>query len=117
MSEHFQRYGSNNSRSSPLGVFEFVIALVLISTIGKVLSDRTGRPDRDSRRELRRGSPHGGREEGEGVREALNDLSSRLERLEEERDFYKDLLEAPQEKRKLRSAEGSSIPSDPPGPA
>ncbi len=94
-------------------MFEFVIALVLISTIGKVVSGRTDRSDRAEQRELRRGSRHGGQGELEGVREALSDLSGRLERLEEERDFYKDLLEAPKEQRKLRSADGSVSPTDP----
>lgn len=73
-----------------MGVFEFVVLLVLISTAGKVLSRR--RPGRD----LRGPSPESRSGELEGLREAMDHLSGRVERLEEERDFYKDLLDAPE---------------------
>ena len=39
-------------------------------------------------------SPRSG-EEFEGYREVVEGVIGRLERLEEERDFYKDLLDAP----------------------
>ncbi len=71
-----------------MGVFEFIIALVLISTLGKALSRR--RP----RRELPGASPEGGRAEIEHIRDTLDDVTGRLGRLEEERDFYKDLLDS-----------------------
>ena len=92
--------------SSALGVFEFVILLVLISTVGKVLSDR--RP----RRELKGSSPELGRGELEGIREAMDDLSERLGRLEEERDFYRNLLEAPERPREIRPPEVEEAGSD-----
>lgn len=73
-----------------MGVFEFIIALVVISTIGKVLTDRLprGKPQAQPP-----SLPPG---EVERIHEALEDLSGRLMRLEEERDFYRELLEAPE---------------------
>ncbi len=69
-----------------IGVFEFVLLLVLITTIGKVLSARSGRPA------LRGGV---GPEELERLNEAMGELHTRLTKLEEERDFYRALLESP----------------------
>lgn len=69
-----------------IGVFEFIIALVLISTLGKVLAARTERPRiEDPRRP----------EEMDRLNEAVSDLHGRLSKLEEERDFYRALLESP----------------------
>lgn len=73
-----------------MGVFEFIIILVVISTVGKVISDR--RPRRDPRGGLPQG---GARAELERIRETVDDLGGRLVRLEEERDFYKELLDSP----------------------
>ncbi len=39
--------------------------------------------------------------EQDSAREAIAELSGRLERLEEERDFYKDLLESPATRRAI----------------
>ncbi len=62
----------------------------LISTIGKVLSSRA------AARELPSGPSQAGSEgDGEMTRSVIDELSGRIERLEEERDFYKDLLDAP----------------------
>ena len=72
-----------------MGVFAFIIILVLISTVGKVMSDRL--PRRDPRGEL----PKGARAELERIRDTVDDLGGRLVRLEEERDFYKELLNSP----------------------
>ncbi len=83
-----------------MGVFEFVIALVFISMLGKVLSRRT--PRRPPQAEL----PPGERAELESIRDTMHDLSGRLQRLEEERDFYKDLLEAPRGRREIPPPEG-----------
>ena len=90
-----------------MGVFEFVIVLVAISTIGKVLNRRHERP------KLPQDSPPGGRAELEVVREALDDMNGRLSRLEEERDFYKALLDAPDGRREIRPPGGSKGPSAP----
>ena len=72
-----------------MGVFEFVITLVVISAVGRIIVAR------------RRPLPLPGEsfqldaEELHRVRDTIADLGTRLERLEEERDFYKDLLEPP----------------------
>jgi hypothetical protein len=79
---------------SPLGVFEFIIVLVLISTFGKVLTDR-----RQPKELGGDAAPRLARGEAEDLREMVHNLSGRLERLEEERDFYKDLLEPPEKPR------------------
>ena len=61
----------------------------LISTIGKIASSRGGPRELASRSsEVRSG-------DDESTPSAIDELSGRLARLEEERDFYRDLLEAP----------------------
>ena len=73
-----------------MGVFEFVIALVLISTVGKVARDR---------REIRtmdKSTSQIGPGALEGLRDTVEEMNTRLRRIEEERDFYRDLLESPQ---------------------
>lgn len=70
-----------------IGVFEFIILLVLISTAGKVLTSWRDRPQ---------GLPKGMRQEDvDRLQEAVSDLNTRLGKLEEERDFYRALLESP----------------------
>jgi len=72
-----------------IGVFEFVLLIVLITTIGKVVGTRT------ERRRL----PEGVRQRDvDQLNEAVSDLSTRLSKLEEERDFYRALLESPDRK-------------------
>ena len=72
-----------------IGVFEFVLLIVLITTIGKVVTART------ERRQL----PEGVRQRDvDQLNEAVSDLSTRLAKLEEERDFYRALLESPDRK-------------------
>ncbi len=70
-----------------MGVFEFVITLVLISTVGRIIAARR-RPHRLPGESFQMDT-----EELHRVRDTIADLSTRMERLEEERDFYKDLLE------------------------
>ncbi len=78
-----------------MGVFEFIIALILISTAAKIIERK------------RRSAPLPGEsvqvdvEELRRIGDTITDLSGRVERLEEERDFYKDLLEPPSGSRKL----------------
>ncbi len=85
-----------------MGVFEFVIVLVVISTAGRIIAAR------------RRPLPLPGEsyqldaEELHRVRDTIADLSGRLERLEEERDFYKDLLEPPPGRRTLQPPDPDS---------
>lgn len=72
-----------------LGVFEFVIVLVVVSTIGKVVTDF------GHRRQLPGPTSQQSGPVVEGLRDEIADLSGRLQLLEEERDFYRNLLEAP----------------------
>jgi len=65
-------------------------------------------------RELEGDSPHGG--ELEGIRDAIDGVIGRLERLEEERDFYKDLLDSPGTRREIPPPAVEEDASDP-GPA
>lgn len=96
----------NKKRSSPLGPFEMVVALVLISTLGKIWSSR------QTHGETRGDLSDGGREELAAVRESMDDLSIRLGRLEEERDFYKDLLDSPTRPRAIQSPLDTESTSD-----
>jgi len=82
-----------------LGVFEFVLVLVLITTVGKVASQRMAR-DR-----ARDGLPGPSARDLESLREGLEELKGRVVRLEEERDFYKALLDAPERTRELGAPE------------
>jgi hypothetical protein len=69
-----------------MGVFEFIVLMVLISTIGKVLMTRSERPAiRDGMRP----------DDVNLLNEAMSDMNTRLAKLEEERDFYRALLEPP----------------------
>lgn len=74
-----------------MGIFEFILLIALISTVGKVLSERRGHPlpppppDRPSLPPA----------EVERMREAVDELAERVGRLEEERDFYRQLLDNP----------------------
>ena len=77
-----------------MGVFAFIITLVLISTAAKII-ERRRRPT------LPGESVQVDTEELHRIAETITDLSGRMERLEEERDFYKDLLEPPSSSRKL----------------
>jgi hypothetical protein len=89
-----------------VGVFEFIIVLVIISTAGKVLGQRFPREAPPS------GPPQIGPGDIEQIRETIDDLSGRLVRLEEERDFYKELLESPERQRAVLPprSRGSSDP-------
>ena len=78
-----------------MGVFEFVITLVLISSVAKIIDSRRRAPP------LPGESFQTDTEELHRVRDTISDLSTRVERLEEERDFYKDLLEPPSGPRTL----------------
>jgi sensor histidine kinase YesM len=77
-----------------VGFFSFIITLVLISTAAKII-ERRRRPT------LPGESVQVDTEELHRIAETITDLSERVERLEEERDFYKDLLEPPSSSREL----------------
>ena len=74
--------------------FAFIITLVLISTAARIIGRRR-RPT------LPGESVQVDTEELHRIAETITDLSGRVERLEEERDFYKDLLEPPSSSREL----------------
>ena len=76
-----------------------VVLIVLISTIGKVVSHRSPRVERPAK------APQLEKGEAAGMRETLDNLSGRVVRLEEERDFYKELLDAPARQKGLPSPE------------
>ncbi|HSG46504.1 MAG TPA: hypothetical protein VLA43_01700 [Longimicrobiales bacterium] len=77
-----------------MGVFEFVILIVLISTFGKVVAQRGSRlPPPQPRDEPR--LPPG---EIQELRDTLDRMDERLARIEEERDFYRKLLDDPRRK-------------------
>ena len=79
--------------------FEFVLSLVAIITVGGIITTivRTVGKLASSRlrAQLKASSPPGGSAELDVLREAIDHVSGRVAHLEEERDFYKDLLEAP----------------------
>ncbi len=100
----------SQDRSSVVGVFEFIIILVVISTAGKVMKDR--RPRREPRGDL----PQGARAELERIRDTVDDLGGRLARLEEERDFYKDLLDSPARRDAISPPDMEDDAFDPAGP-
>jgi len=85
-----------------MGIFEFIIVLVFISTVGKIIAGRRrplrlpGESFQVDTEELRR------------IGDTITQLSSRVERLEEERDFYKDLLEPPAGSRTLTPPDSES---------
>ncbi len=68
--------------------FAFIITLVLISTAARLIERRRRSP-------LPGESVQVDTEELHRIADTITDLSGRVERLEEERDFYKDLLEPP----------------------
>ena len=93
-----------------MGVFTFIIILVVISTVGKIMSDRL--PRRDPRGEL----PQGARAELDRIRDTVDNLGGRLARLEEERDFYKELLDSPKRRDAISPPNLGEDASDPAGP-
>ncbi len=79
------------------------IPVIAIITVGVVIAMNTFGVqllNRLPRRELKADSPRDSAEL-EGVHDAIAEMSGRLERLEEERDFYKDLLDAPGDRREI----------------
>jgi hypothetical protein len=88
-----------------VGIFEFILLITLISTVGKVLTDRRQPPPPPPPQD-RSALPPG---EVERMREAVEELAERVGRLEEERDFYRELLDSPGRKPPLG-------PGDPPRP-
>jgi hypothetical protein len=90
--------GPPDNKDWKLGVFEFVLVVIIVTTVCKVAERRMARPRRDD-------SLPSGTDELLRVRDTMADLSGRLERLEEERDFYKALLEPEVARRELPTSE------------
>ena len=88
-----------------MGIFEFILLIALISTVGKVLTERR-RPPMPPPPDRSALPP----QEVDRLREAMDELFERVGRLEEERDFYRELLESPGRKDSL--GPGESRPSD-----
>jgi hypothetical protein len=82
-----------------LGVFEFILLIVLISTIGKVLE---ARGDRMSKTSLPP-APN-----VQHLEDMVGEMNSRLARLEEERDFYRALLEPPETPQRVPDGAGEA---------
>jgi hypothetical protein len=95
-----------------LDPFVFGIALAAIFTVGRTTRALLLEASRrKTRRELGGDSTHGSRE-FEGMRDAMDGVMGRLERLEEERDFYKDLLDAPRRGREIGPPDTEENSSD-----
>jgi hypothetical protein len=80
-----------------LDPFQFVVALVGIATAGGIVTTIVKTIGAAYRRppapELKAGPTAGETTELEHLREAIDHMSGRVAHLEEERDFYKELLE------------------------
>ena len=74
--------------------FAFVIIVVLIITLGITLPITVGNV-LSHLSESRKFQGDSAQRRGGELERTVDDLSGRLSRLEEERDFYKDLLESP----------------------
>ena len=81
-----------------MGIFELILGIIIITTVGRIVERRLSRTRRGESLQV-------GTEELHRIRDSLGDLSGRLERLEEERDFYKDLLEPREGRRELPPAD------------
>lgn len=90
-----------------VSVFGFVIILVALSTIGKVMSEFA------ANQRLPPGSPSSSNDV-ELLRDAVADMGTRLHKLEEERDFYRQLLEAPDDPPTRGLRPGRQSPSEDP---
>lgn len=86
-----------------MGVFEFVVAIIALSTIGKLASEWIKRSQ---------AAPSVGSGQGESLEGAIDDLNRRLTLLEEERDFYRDLLDAPEPRRQVRPPQATEEARD-----
>jgi hypothetical protein len=90
-----------------VGIFEFVIVIVIVATAGEVIKARVGRP-----------APTPPSDQGSSrLTETVEQLHQRVLRLEEERDFYRALLEPGEDAPKGGSdAALPSPPSESPDP-
>ena len=89
--------------------FQFVVALVGIVTAGGIVTTIvkaiSAAHSRRRAPELKAAAPPGGSGEIEALREAIDHMSGRVTHLEEERDFYKELLEPPKARGAIKLSE------------
>lgn len=98
---------NGNPLKFPLGVFDFVTVLVVVSTIGKVVihcNDRCALPPIGNS-----ASPG----QIDALCDEVGDLDACLHRLEEERNSYKDLLEFPGGLQSLQPPNGGEESKNP----
>lgn len=92
-----------------MNLVSLVLLLVLVWVVVRLVA-------RDPGPALERGSDAVSSGQLEAMREQMDDLSARLRRLEEERDFYKELLDAPDRSRIIEGPDdgkmGRGDPSD-----
>ena len=84
-----------------MSVFDFVLAIILISTVGKIIQERVKRVPPPQ-------APPLPPPEVQELRDTLDGMDERLARLEEERDFYRALLDDPRRKEGLPSPPGDA---------
>ena len=79
-----------------MSLVSLILLLVLVGMVVRLTLRRDASLPRQT-------DPSGG--ELDAVRQQLDDMSTRLRRLEEERDFYRELLDAPDRDRLLDAAQ------------
>ena len=96
--------------------FAFVITLVLIITGGIIIPITVGAVLRHLS-EGRKFQGDSAQRRGGELERTVDELSGRVARLEEERDFYKDLLESPEKAHQIPPRAMEEDISDTGGPA
>ncbi len=90
-----------------MNLVSLILLLVLVGVVVRLVA-------RDAGPALERGSDAVASGQLEAMREQMDELSARLRRLEEERDFYKKLLDAPDRSRIIEGPDhGRRGPVDP----
>lgn len=90
-----------------MSLVSLMLFLVLVAVMVRLVV-------RDAGPALERGADPVASGQLEALREQLDDVSARLRRLEEERDFYKELLDAPDRSRIIEGPDhGRRGPVDP----
>jgi hypothetical protein len=84
--------------------------LVAIISVGRTV--RATMVESIRRRPLQEGELPQGGEELAGIREALEGVIVRLDRMDEEREFYKDLLDSPGARREISPPPAEEDASD-----
>ncbi len=93
-----------------VAIIAIVVGGGVLSSVVSIIGKAFGRPVPPPA--LPKDSSQAGSVEQESSRAAIEALSERLERLEEERDFYKDLLDSPSRPREIRPPNTEEDASD-----